>query len=469
MEKEFSLLDYIIKRTLKKNSDFENFDIDDFIGKMEYAFKRLGFREPNVTVGGGVQNILCLCTVGGQGDFLCLTPALRAIRKNFPASRITLVVKYTMIQLARRCPYANEVISVPYDINYGDNPLHAMKVYKVHKFIRPLWKRRFSLAFDFRVVNDWRGALLLFLSGAKERVTYVDLVYRIYRNRLVPKEESLSYKLLTHPVLFPKGVVHDVEKCLYLLKTFGLNVQSNYCEIFYTYSDILRAQKLLKGFAPDKVLVGVGIGALDVRRAYPPHLYMDVFEFLSKRRNVAFVIFGGPDDIEAAKWLVNHMPRDAKILNLAGRSGGWNIEAAIMLQLDMYIGNSTGLYDVAAAVHKPIVATNCDAKDRKFMAVSIYTRYFPWQNPSIVLRPPHLVGEECKKQGRKHVLHACQATEQPCCIATITPEEIIAAYDRMMTYMYNARRIKVSPIMRNSNPVANMRVASKLRHEKFSL
>ena len=326
------MLDYVIKKFLKKKVAYEDFDIDDFIAKMEYAFKRLGFREPDT---GGVQNILCLCTIGGQGDFLCLTPALRELRRNFPSSRITLVVMDSMWQLAKNCPYVNEVLVVPYEVNWGDYPLEAMAFYDVHKYFRPLWKRRFSLAFDFRVVNDWRGALMLFLSGAKYRVTYVNNVYRIYRDRLVPKSESPSYKLLTHPILFPKNIVHDVEKSLYMLKTFGLNVQTNYVEIFYRYSDVLKARQLLGNFAPGKIKIGVGIGAQEYRRWYPIHLYMDAFEFLSKRRNCAFVIFGGPAESEAADWLEEYMPRHAEILNLVGISGGWNVEAAIMTQLDM--------------------------------------------------------------------------------------------------------------------------------------
>lgn len=451
MAEDFSLLEDIVRKTLVKNPDPKKFNYEKFAQDMEKGFIKLGFREPALDNKGGVENFLCLCTIGGQGDIICLTPTLRELRRNFPQARITLIVMNSMLAFAKKCPYVNEVIGVPYMFNFGDYPKEVL--YMHMRFFKWLWSKRFSLAFDFRVVPDWRGAIMLLMSGAKERVAYVNHIYRIYPNRLVPKHKSPSYKLLTHPTLFPKKIVHDVEKCLYLLKVYGLRIQSNYVEAFYNNSDIYKARKLIENFEPDRIRIAVGIGAQDPRRKYPIHKWLEVFERMIDK-GVVLVFLGGPNEVSDARFFEKHLP-SYSVLNLVGKTGSWRVDAAIMSEMDMYVGNSTGLYDVAGACRVPIVATSCEAKDRGYIQVSIYTRYFPWQVPAIVVRPEHLVGERCKIKGKEWVLHACQNFWEPCCIASIDTKEVIKAFNKMLDYIQSVRKIKNLPTMRNIHPVKN--------------
>lgn len=145
---------------------------------------------------------------------------------------------------------------------------------------------------------------------------------------------------------------------------------------------------------------------------------------------MAFVIVGGSDDIDAATYLEKNLP-SGKVLNLAGKTTLRETEA-IVSRMDYYIGNDTSIMHMAAAEQIPVLALYREAIEKENVLTGVLNgsqRFYPWQTKSVVLRPDHAI-DECATL--PPVYGYCRRN-YPHCIAQITPQEIIAGFERLQS------------------------------------
>jgi|GEM_PF-370315 len=385
MTEDFSLLEKIVNKNILETDNPDNVNWKKFVTEMEQGFTELGFREQST--GGGVDNILITrFQFYGAGDFVLMTPAIREIRRNFPHAKITLTILGRLHSLAERCPYVNEVIinNIP-----GASDQVSLLRNMTEFCNQHFWHKRYRLAIVLKGTTDWIPHLYLYLSGARERVNFVHLADRIYTDTVRPKDRSPSYLFLTHPVLYPKNIIHEAERNLYLLKAYGLQVRSNHAELWYETSDLYQARKILGNFGKNKVRVVVAVGTSGAQREnrYPIEQYLKAFKKMIEL-GAAIIISGGSAEKKSAEFLQNNLPSNA-VLNLCELGLTWNTTAAIIAQSDTYIGNDTGPLHLSVACRKPVIALYRDAKYRPalYNGVSSYFRFFPFQNYAIPLQP----------------------------------------------------------------------------------
>ena len=364
------------------------------------------------------------------GDFILTTPAIREVRMNFPDAYITLVVSKIVAPMAELCPYVNEV--VPFNQNF--NRANFLEVFiNVTRFARDfLWKRNYDLGFSFYHLGylHFTDLIMLYLSGARERVSYVMESNNIYTGNLIPKEENLGYYLLTHPILSPKEICHFCAKMLYLLTAYGLKIHRTDLEIWYNKKDFLKAQNLIKGFAPGRIKIALGITSNGPDRKYPAVKYLEVLKVLIAN-GASVVIFGGNKEFAEAKFLEDNLPEEY-VINLTKNPPGRRVDAALMSLLDLYIGNFTGTADMATAAKLPVIMispTPAIPYDKN--GVTTYGEFFPWQAQSIVL--------STKSRSQN--------------ISQIEPKEIVEAFQKMMYFIKNSELKKIScpPVVRGMN------------------
>ena len=408
---EYAPIKKILQNFFNELEQTGDFNLYLFLQKMETAFNMSGFREPenNSTM----KNIL-LVHIGAAGDFILTTPAIRAVRENYPNAYITLVVRENIFKLAELCPYVNEVLSIKSirEINLREDFINAANFAAEH-----LWQRRFDLAICLGTVINLIRNFLMYLSGARQRVTYLF--------------DELGGFLNTHCYPMSKEWnTHDVMINLYLLKAHGLKIGNTDIEIWFNNSDLYTARRLLKNFGEGRIKVAVGIGANSPARKYPIEKYLVAFKQIINK-GASLVIFGGQSELDDAKFLEDNLPEEF-VKNLVSENINWRVTMAAISQSDLYLGNDTGTQHVAAALEKPVIVLSRVARDIKdfFKSLNESERYRPWGTDAIVLQPEHQL-EECRANP---VYQGCTA-DKAHCIAQIEPDEIVAAFDLMIDFM----------------------------------
>ncbi len=385
--------------------------LGQFLARAEEEFKRQGYRE---TISGGVENIL-IVRLDEFGDMILTSAFLREVRSNFPKSRITLIVKPLSFPLVEFCPYVNEVLT--FDIKSLDRNFPAM-LEKIAVFCRDnLWQKKFSLAFSPKCGGDSLPAILImWLSGARERFGYPD-----------PKYQGALNAFLLNKMTNWISTPAQIEKYFNVLTSNGYKVNQTHTELFYGAADLQHAKELLEHLPAKCKKVLLGIGAGGESRKYPVEKLIVALKELLKK-NLAFVIVGGQNEIADAAFLEKNLPRE-KVLNLVGKTTLRETEAVIS-QMDFYIGNDSGVMHMAAAAKVPVLAIYREAEDREKIAptaLSEYLNFPPWQTKSVVLRPKHPLGD-CATL--PPVYGHCHH-EEAHCITQITPQEIVAGFEKL--------------------------------------
>lgn len=355
--------------------------------------------------------------------------AIRELRKNFPEAEITLAVTRTVYPLAEFCPYVDKVIALDFVGTEGVINHCRMALSLAQKYFLA---EHYDTCICFNVFILDIKIFLNYFSGAKQRIGYILSPTRIYDNNLPRKEhEAISYRLLTKPLTFPKNLVHDCERDLYVLESMGLKVSSDYLEVWLGESDLQAAKNLLKDFAPGRQKIVVGIGANHPARKYPVYKYLQAFKKIVEK-NAAFILIGGPAEVEDAKFLQDSLPENC-VLNLIEKHLGWRVDAAVISQADGYIGNMTGCADVASVFDLPIIGLSSVSKYRLREAKDIPAEcesYYPWKSKkTILLNPEHQL---CDWRVNASAKLLCCTKKYSHCITQIEPEEIVAAYDRVL-------------------------------------
>ncbi|MBE8953127.1 MAG: glycosyltransferase family 9 protein [Quinella sp. 1Q7] len=395
-----------------------------FLLRAEQEFQRLGYREK---ISAGVENIL-IVRIDAIGDMILMSGFLRELRRNFPQARITLVVSPLVYPIVEFCPYVNEVLAFNKNASRR-NFVELMESIAI--FCREhLWQKKFSAAFSPQCGGDnFPGILMAWLSGARERIGYDTEPYKNFFDTTPKKNNTLNALLLNRMLEPSKTLTFQTEKHFYVLTANGYKVAQNHMELFYGAADIQRADELLENLPADCKKIVLGLGAGDANRKYPVEKLVVALRELVKK-NLVFVIVGGKSELDAANYIEKNLPPE-KILNLVDKTTLRETEAVIS-RMDYYIGNDSGVMHIAAAAKIPVLAIYREAVDRQNVFpqyLSEFLNFPPWQTKSVVLRPAHQL-DECATL--PHCYGGCHHVE-PHCIAQITPQEIVAGFERLQT------------------------------------
>ncbi len=269
------------------------------------------------------------------GDAVMTTPAVEAIRENFPDARISVLVKPWVRDVFVANPYIDEIIL--YDKAHRHKGLGGQV-----RLAKELAEFGFDLALLLQ--NAFEAAWLAYLAGIPRRAGY---------------GTDLRGILLTHRVhLHPETKkVHQVHYYLRMLEGLGLKVGKR-PKLFLAspLDDRAWAKNLLvnHGIKDDHALIGINPGASygPAKRWLPEH-FLELTRRLVERPHVKIIIFGTDADTEVAKMVLKVAPE--QVINMAGRT---TLGQAIgmLAKCRVFVTNDSGLMHVAAALNVPLVA-----------------------------------------------------------------------------------------------------------------
>lgn len=211
--------------------------------RLEYLYLRLAIiitspRRHHIQMRQPLRKILVV-RLDEIGDMVLTTPFLRELRRNYPYAEITLVVKPAVYNLVELCPYIDKI-----NIFTKANGRWAVfqNINRAKKFAYKELEQDYDLAIVPRFDSDldYMAGAIAFYTGASRRIGYAPWV--------LPRKSKSDAGLegfYTDFVPARKGVCHEVERNLDILRYLGCGIENTSLELWIDKHDKQVAKKLL--------------------------------------------------------------------------------------------------------------------------------------------------------------------------------------------------------------------------------
>ncbi len=281
----------------------------------------------------GVKRLLVRAT-NWIGDAVMTTPAVRAIRENFPRAEISLLAKPWVVPVFQNSPHVDRIVV------YEAKGRHRGTGGRL-RLARDLRRHRFDAAILLQ--NAIEAALITWLAGIPLRVGFDTDGRRL---------------LLTHPVHRTRQVktIHQTGYYLAMLAGAGLHIGSAELFLQLGADDRRRAARRLAQWdiSKNKKLIGINPSAtFGPTKQWFPERFAALADRLQATYDAVVAIFGGPGDRVLGDRIAAAMRRPP--IDLCGRTG-LGEAMALIAACHLFITNDSGLMHVAAALDVPLVA-----------------------------------------------------------------------------------------------------------------
>ena len=262
------------------------------------------------------------------GDLILTTPALAALREEYPGSQVTILIDHYSRDLAPALQHIDEVL-----------------VYE-RKRSFPIWfqllQREFDLCID--CTGSDRSALISFLSKASHRVIF----------RSVARHRCRSW-VYTELVDVSVRNCHTIDLYLSLVRS-GKDTPRPGLELSLPDATVSSAKKVMSKLGVSGPFFVVHPGTARREKYWVPERWAEVLRYLQDRLQLPVVITGGADSeeskhIEAIKGFLGP---EFPVSNVAGRLD-FLLTAALIREAAFFIGVDTAAAHVASAFKRPEV------------------------------------------------------------------------------------------------------------------
>jgi heptosyltransferase-2/heptosyltransferase-3 len=329
------------------------------------------------------------------GDLLMSLPALRDLRAALPAARIRLAVPAWSADVARSAPVDEVLVwSPPWSgrASEGRDSWAALL-----RKARGLRGQGLDLALDLQ--GDVRASLLLWLSGARERVGYANTGGDYLLTRVVPLEERISW-------------VEQNRRAVAM--ALGGEVAAAARENPIGAGERAQAERLLAERGAGRPLVGLHPGGGRSIKQWDLARWAEVAARLQREFGATVVLTGSAADAPLAARVAQGLA--APPLDLTGRLGVRET-MAVIAALDLFLSPDTGPMHMAAAVGTPSVSVFGPSDPARYFSGGtgasgsrhVVVRADLWCSPcNLIRRPPP----------------ECSTAEGPECLRLVAVDEV---------------------------------------------
>jgi ADP-heptose:LPS heptosyltransferase len=312
------------------------------------------------------------------GDTLLAGPSIKAIRTQWPDSRITLLAGAAATDLMKNCPYVDDFLPFsPYSSIHG-----GLKMYTWP--IAELRKRRVDTAFVYH--TSIHAAVTPLIAGAKFRVGWAEFEHR--------------------DILFTKTVQYNEDKC---------EVENDLNLVRGVAPDVLTDSRVELWLTPEELsycphpldksnsVIGLQPGATNNKKRWPAvSCGALINQMIASGRAEWVVLIGGPDELEYAQEVLAACDEKLRerVVDLVGKLQ-LRQSLSVMKKLSFFIGSDTAVRHTTIPLDVP--------------SIGLFgpTNVVKWGNP----RPP-----------RQQLI--ISPTKQ---MADIAPSTVMDLYDSMVT------------------------------------
>jgi heptosyltransferase-2 len=262
------------------------------------------------------------------GDAVMATPALMAIRRAFPAARLTVVASPLVAELFTFHPGCDQV-------TVFDKLGRHRGFLGFLRFCRELRRERYNFAILLQ--NAIEAAAMAVFAGIPRRAGYCTEGRGLLLNQGIPAVDK-------------KHGLHHVDYYLRMLRQLGLPADDRRLRLALTDAEESRAAELLGSGTWVAINPGASYGTA---KRWLPERFATVADGLAAEYGVSVVLTGGSGEDEIGADIARSMQSPA--LNLIGRTSVREL-MAVLARCRLVVTNDSGPMHIAAAFGVPIVA-----------------------------------------------------------------------------------------------------------------
>lgn len=316
----------------------------------------------------GATDRVLVMHLGGIGDVILATPALRALRQRYPRHHIALLVAAHAAGLLDHCPDIDAQWTLA-STRAGFRWWSALG--RDDGILQQLRAQHVALAIDLYPIHSWLGSLRM----------------AAYLRQIAPRH-SLGYDTDRHGWCFTTGIPesraaaeqrHETAHALALVQQLGGAPVPLAPQLWSTAEEIAHARERLTAFgiSPSTAPLIMSPGAYRRDKRWPPDRFVALGRWLTARAHAPIVVVGDAHDPPAA-WVAQQLAGAA--VNAVGQTSLRQLLALLALAR-LVLTHDTGTMHMAAALQRPLVA---------LFGPTNVTRFGPVGDPAQmrVLQPP---------------------------------------------------------------------------------
>jgi heptosyltransferase I len=321
------------------------------------------------------------------GDMVVSTPALRAIKRAFPGTRLTVLASRSNAPVLRHDPYVDRVI-------VWNHSRHRSAPIGFLRQASRLARARYDVVIDPMTGHDLPTALIAWLSRAPIRVGYPGYGREVFFNRLCR----------------PGGDRPMTELVLESTRPLGVRPDDRMPHLRLLPAELDRARgRLTASGLGSRPVVAVHPGAHYPSQRWPTDYYARMAQQLQQNHACGVMLLGGPDD----RALIERIQASAGGGLAAFESPDVRQAAAMIAQADVLVCNNSGPLHLAVALGVPTLS---------FMGPTDRSRWMPTGAGHVVLRQDRLDCIGCNRGTCTRGDHACMRMTSPdAALASLMP------------------------------------------------
>ncbi len=265
------------------------------------------------------------------GDFICATPALRALRHALPDAEITMITLPILRNIAVRSPHLDRYAAFPGFPGIAEQFFDARQAIQ---FFQDMQGQRFDLALQMQGSGIYSNPFTLLL-GAKTTAGFV--------------RPGDAAGLLNAALPYPDQI-HEIRCVLALTSFLGIPTQGEELEFPLWPQDHAEAAALLANARPP--LIGLHPAAREMSRRWPIERFAKVGTRLQQQHGGTVVILGEQEERETGAQLAQQLGEP--YLNLIEKTSLVTL-GAVIDRLAVLITNDTGPAHIAYALTTPTI------------------------------------------------------------------------------------------------------------------
>ncbi len=353
--------------------------------------------------------------IGGLGDVLMTTPAVRSFKKSFPHSIVYLAVGKSNIPVLKNNPYVDHIIGVDdRHLLSGNTYEKSTEAWRLQRIFRRLGPDEI-----FVLHRDWRYNFLAYLSGCKNRFGF---------------RRDLNGSFLTKSVNNNRSQ-HEIEKYLsvFSLKE-GFAQDGTAMELFPSAADVTRTESFFRELSTHQLWVAIAPGgASNIKmemaiKRWPLECYKELVNLLLSA-GFSILLIGGASDCRFTKKISNNFI-GKQVIDCAGILSIQCTYLALK-RCSILITHDSGPMHIGACVGLPIISVFGPTNPKEYAPLDIDNCFCFWGGQTLSCSPCYKHGSFPKCYHKK-------------CMYKTTPEMVFSKAKEILEKVNNKNFLQKS-------------------------